>query len=89
MKPIHVVLCVVGLILLCWLFSLGRTNPSDATRVLEGAGYRDIRITGYRMFMASEHDWESTGFEATGPNGQRVSGAVTGGVGKGRTIRLD
>lgn len=65
------------------------TQPDKAKRVLEQAGYTDIQITGYRPFMAGKDDTFSTGFRAKGPTGKVVTGAVTGGVLKGSTIRLD
>jgi len=65
------------------------TDRDGATRTLQQQGYRDIEITGYRPFMKSEDDTYSTGFEATSPAGFRVTGAVTGGLLKGNTIRLD
>lgn len=69
-------------------FGIG-TDPDGTTKVLSDQGYTNISITGYRYFMAGEHDWYSTGFVATSPNGARVSGAVTGGFLKGSTVRFD
>lgn len=65
------------------------TEPDKATSVLESQGYSDIEITGYRPFMKGEDDAFSTGFEATAPDGRRVTGAVTGGFLKGSTVRFD
>jgi len=66
------------------------THPKRTTKTLEAAGYRSVEITGWRPFMKSDSDWFSTGFRAIGPNGQEVTGAVTGGlVFKGNTIRTD
>ena len=66
------------------------TSESGAKRTLSAAGYTNIEITGWRPFMKGEDDWSSTGFRATGPGGQIVTGAVTGGlVFKGYTIRTD
>ncbi len=66
------------------------TQPERATRLLEQQGYTEIRITGWRPFMAGKDDEFSTGFEATAPNGERVTGAVTGGLlFKGATVRFD
>lgn len=66
------------------------TRPEQATRLLEQQGYTDIRITGWRPMMAGKDDNVSTGFEATAPNGEKVSGAVTGGmIFKGSTVRFD
>lgn len=66
------------------------TSENGAKRTLAAAGYTNIEITGWRPFMKSKDDWSSTGFRATGPNGQTVTGAVTGGlIFKGYTIRTD
>ena len=65
------------------------TDPKGAQRVLQNAGYKDIQITGFRFLLKDEKDWYSTGFEATGPNGNKVTGAVTAGLFKGNTIRFD
>lgn len=82
---------IVGIICLGLCFSLpgGCTKPKDATRVLEQQGYSDIQITGWRPFMADKNDVFSTGFKAKSPNGSEVTGAVTRGIFKGSTIRLD
>ena len=65
------------------------TRPDQAVRVLSSSGYSNIEITGWRPFMAGEEDTFSTGFRAKSPNGSVVTGAVTSGVLKGATIRLD
>lgn len=72
------------------LLALSACSSSDqATRALQGAGYKDIRITGYSFFGCDEKDSFHTGFEATGPNGQRVDGVVCSGWFKGATIRTN
>lgn len=68
---------------------LGCTNGEGAVRALEGAGYTNIKITGYRVFGCSEDDLSHTGFTATGPSGKPVTGVVCGGLLKGATIRTD
>ncbi len=81
---------IAALLAVCWSAVLsGCTSETEATRALTGAGYTNITMTGYRFFLCDENDTWSTGFEATGPNGNRVSGAVCSGVLKGATIRLD
>lgn len=66
------------------------TRPDDATRLLQQQGFSNVEITGWRPFMAGKDDTVSTGFEATAPNGEQVSGAVTGGFFfKGSTVRFD
>lgn len=65
------------------------TDETNARRVLESNGYKNITLTGYRPFMRGEDDTFTTGFSATSPSGHHVTGAVTGGPFKGNTIRLD
>lgn len=67
----------------------GCSSADEATRALTGAGYKNITTTGYRLFGCDENDGWHTGFEATGPSGQRVTGVVCSGVLKGATIRTD
>lgn len=71
------------------LGTAGCTSADEANRALSGAGYKNVTITGYRFFLCDEKDTWSTGFEATGPSGRHVSGAVCSGIMKGATIRLD
>lgn len=67
-----------------------RTDPDHAKSVLAKQGYTNVTITGWRFFSGSNDDWYATGFEATSPGGQRVSGVVTAGlVTKAATIRFD
>jgi len=64
-------------------------DAEGATRTLQASGFKDIKITGYKWFNGTE-DFYNTGFEATGPNGTRVSGNVSRGLlFKGSTIRFD
>lgn len=67
----------------------GCTQANSARKTLEGAGYTEIEITGWRPFMADRNDTFATGFRAKGPTGKIVTGAVTGGILKGNTIRTD
>lgn len=76
------------------LFSCNQscTNPERTQETLEGAGYREIEITGYSRGSCGEGDVTCTGFTAIGPTGKPVSGAVgcgRSGCGKGCTIRFD
>lgn len=68
---------------------MGCTNGDGAVRALEGAGYTDIKITGYRVFGCHEDDTFRTGFKAMGQGGKPVTGVVCSGILKGSTIRLD
>lgn len=89
-KSIFCVLAVVALVVLIGvILPHGCTDEDGARKAIRGAGYTNISFTGWRPFMASQGDTFSTGFSATGPTGQPVTGAVTGGVFKGNTIRTD
>lgn len=65
------------------------TQPDKTTKILTQQGYTNIVITGWRPFSAGEGDSFATGFKATAPNGETVSGVVTGGFLKGATVRFD
>lgn len=65
------------------------TRTESAEALLNQQGYTDVEITGYDMFSCSEDDNFKTGFVATAPNGDRVSGTVCEGLMKGKTIRFD
>ena len=91
----HVISTIKGIaviaiiVLLVIAVPYGCTHPTDTARVLSAAGYTNIEITGWRPFMADRNDTFSTGFSATGPGGVQVTGAVTSGLFKGHTIRID
>lgn len=68
---------------------VGCSSGDEAHRALEGAGYKNITVTGYRFFGCAEHDTFHTGFEAIGQNGKPISGVVCSGFLKGATIRVD
>ena len=83
-------LCLIGVVI--WLVAIlcgGGTDPEGATRVLKASGYSNIEMTGYRWFAGSKEDSFNTGFSATTPTGERVTGCVTSGPFKGHTIRID
>lgn len=65
------------------------TDPAGTRRVLTQQGYTNIETTGYRFFGGDKSDVYATGFAATAPNGDRVTGCVTSGIFKGNTVRLD
>ena len=81
MKKIFIVSLVICIV--------GCTNGDGAVRALEGAGYTNIKITGYRITGCHDDDTFRTGFKATGPSGKPVTGVVCSGILKGSTIRLD
>lgn len=64
------------------------TQPDRTTRQLESMGYTDVKITGYDFFACSKSDSYSTGFEATAPNGARVTGVYCAGFLKAGTVRF-
>jgi hypothetical protein len=65
------------------------TSPSTARRVLEEQGYKDIKLTGFRLMGCGQGDTFSDGFEATNVNGKRVHGVVCSSFTKSATIRFD
>lgn len=81
MKKFIIMLALLGLV--------GCTNEKAAIKALDGAGYSNIRITGYKFFGCSEDDLYHTGFTATGPTGKPVTGVVCDAPLKSSTIRLD
>lgn len=69
---------------------VGCSAPDTATKALKGAGYSQIKITGWSPFSCSKDDTFSTGFEAKGPAGVSVTGAVCSGlIFKNATIRTN
>lgn len=68
----------------------GCTKPQATTEFLTAQGYTNVVITGWRPFMKGEEDVFSTGFKAKNvSSGATVTGAVTQGWFKGKTIRYD
>ena len=64
------------------------TDPTDAKRVLEAQGFKNIEITGYNFFGCGKDDTYHTGFIAIGQNGQAIEGTVCRGLFfKGSTVR--
>lgn len=67
----------------------GCTDESGARRTLEAEGFSNISITGWDAWSCGKGDDTCTGFEATGPTGRRVAGAVgCGYFFKGCTVRV-
>lgn len=85
----HSKIALITVSLLSILSLSSCTDESGTKALLEAQGYKNVKITGYRYFMAGQDDTYSTGFEATSPNGTLVTGAVTKAWGKGSTIRFD
>jgi hypothetical protein len=71
-----------------FLLLAGCTRADQARDALQSAGYTDIRTGGYSWFSCSKDDTFSTTFEARGPSGVPVRGAVCSGLLKGSTIRI-
>jgi hypothetical protein len=73
------------------LLAISCADAEGAKRVLEKSGYKNIRTTGWEALTCSRDDETCTGFEATAPNGEAVTGSVGGSFFgcKGHTIRLD
>lgn len=80
----------VGIALCAALLLSGCSDPTAATKALTGAGYTQIQITGHSWFGCGKDDSYSTGFEAKGPTGVPVKGAVCSGLFfKNSTIRTE
>lgn len=70
------------------LILAGCSDPDVATKALRGAGYTDIKITGFDMWACGKDDTYATGFIAKGPTGVEVEGTVCSGLlFKNATIR--
>jgi hypothetical protein len=75
--------------LLVFTFLLpGCSDATGATNALEDAGYKNITITGFKIFGCDKNDTFSTGFNAIGITGRNVHGVVCSGFMKGSTIRI-
>lgn len=71
------------------LIAAGCTNKPDAIRTLHSAGFKDVETTGYSWFACGQDDTSHTGFIATNPAGERVTGTVCCGlIFKACTIRF-
>lgn len=77
----------VALFLAFSVFLPACTAEDRSRRALEAQGFTQIDMTGYDMFSCGEDDTFSTGFIATNPNGNRVTGTVCCGWIKDCTIR--
>ncbi len=83
MKKVSIAVLVVFMLSSC-------TDSTGARKTLIRWGYKDVVIGGYGWFSGSSSDFYKTKFKATAPNGETVTGVVTGGLFfKGNTIRLD
>lgn len=73
------------------LLATACTEPNKAQRVLEDAGYTNVKTGGYAMWACSEKYHFATRFTATSrATGRTVTGAVCSGMFfKNTTIRLD
>ena len=77
-------------VLVAMVLTSGCTQPQKAKQVVEGAGYSNVVITGWRPFAGSDDDTFKTGFRATDQRGKVVTGTVCSGLlFKGSTIRMD
>lgn len=81
-----VLVIIIGIFSVILLSSC--TDENEAGRILTANGFTDIKYTGRAWFACSESDTYATGFEAKGPTGQTISGAVCSGlIFKNSTIR--
>ncbi len=68
----------------------GCSDSERTIEVLQDEGFTDIQTTGVKPFSCGKDDTYCTGFEAAGPTGRHVHGAVGCGLGwgKGCTVRV-
>ncbi len=85
-KTVIALLVAVGI---SGLLGTGCSRPDTTKIFLERQGYTQVEITGWRPFMKDKNDFFSTGFRAKNQNGVWVTGAVSEGILKGKTIRFD
>lgn len=78
----------IAIVGVCSITLPGCSDAPVAKRALEGAGYKNIILTGWGPFAGcSENDTFVTRFTAIGPTGIPVAGVVCSGWFKGATIR--
>jgi hypothetical protein len=88
MAKIGLILSFIGLALSLAVLLAGCTNDDGAVGALLGAGYSEVKLTGWNCCACGKDD-TCTGFEAKGPTGRIVTGAVGCGFwAKGCTIRI-
>jgi hypothetical protein len=75
-------------VLVVLLAILACTDENATRETLRKSGYTKIQTTGYSFFECGEGDTFHTGFTATNPAGERVSGTVCCGILKGCTVRF-
>lgn len=91
---IMIVLGIIFVIASGFIVALSRggsslsTDPERTRNTLENQGFTDIQIGEYKFGACGEDDYYSTGFTATNPIGNRVSGVVCCGTFKGCTVRF-
>ena len=84
--PVRRALAVAALVL---LIGAGCTDDGAASETLRANGFTRIQLTGWDAFSCGKDDTTCTGFEAVGPTGVHVRGAVGCGlVMKGCTVRV-
>lgn len=81
---------LIAAALLSSVLVAGCTDAPSTERVLRQQGYTEVTTTGYGFLGCGKDDTVRTGFAATAPNGERVTGTVCGGLlFKNNTVRLD
>ncbi len=75
-------------LLISILTVIGCTDESGTIHALQSQGFTNVQTTGYEPFACGQDDNFSTGFVATNPAGNRVSGVVCCGMFKGCTVRF-
>ena len=65
------------------------SDAPSAERALDNLGFKDVKVTGYRIWGCGEEYTFHTGFEAVNPNGKIVTGVVCSGWLRGSTVKFD
>lgn len=79
--------------LVATIFSLitlaGCTDPRAATKALDDMTFKEIEITGWRLWGCGDNYTFTTGFRAKNQNGKVVTGMVCSGWLKGSSVKFD
>lgn len=65
------------------------TDEEGTRDVLKKNGMKPIEVGGHAWFAGDKDDYWATKFKAVTANGDTITGSVTKGILKGKTIRYD
>lgn len=64
-------------------------DDANALRVLEESGFSHVILNGHAYFACAKNEISSTSFDAVGPTGRKVRGAVCTSIFHVSTIRFN